>query len=517
MIKRDELLGQIKTITKFDAIIIGGGAVGLGAGVDSATRGLKTIVLEKYDFAKGTSSRSTKLLHGGVRYLAQLHFHLVKDSLAEKVLLYKNAPHLTKDCEFIMPCYNYFDLLFYRTGLALYDTLAGFPKNQTSKFLSKQSIINKYPNIKKDKLIGGIAYHDGIFDDARLALSLSQTILDLNSYAINYCEVTSFLKENNKIIGVTVKDTILEQEFTLHSSCVINATGIFSDKLRKIDDPKAENIVQSAQGVHIVVDQNCLPSKDALLVPKTEDGRVLFTVPWHNKVLIGTTDTPVSDSKIEPIPMIEEVDFIMQNINKYLDKPIQKTDIISVYAGIRPLIKEDKKNTSQISREEKIVVSDSNLVSIIGGKWTSYRRMSEKLIDFVLDKEFIKAGQSKTANLKLHGYMPREKVALLDEHLQPYGENISVLQSLEGAKEKLHPNLPFTKAQVIYAVRYEQAQTLDDVLSRRLRVLFLNAKQAIEMSTVVAHIMATELNKSVAWEHEQIELFKIIANNYITK
>jgi glycerol-3-phosphate dehydrogenase len=515
MIKRSDLLNKIKDTKQFDVVIIGGGAVGLGAGLDASSRELKTLVIEKYDFAKGTSSRSTKLLHGGVRYLAQLHFNLVKDSLREKERLYNNAPHLTKDCEFIIPCYKYFDMLFYRAGLFLYDVLAGFPKGHTSGFLSKAALIKKYPNIKQQGLVGGIVYHDGIFDDARLALSLSRSIIALKSFAINYCEAIDFIKENGKIVGVVVKDRLSGEEFTVSSSCVLNATGIFSDEIRNIDQPNSPAIVQQAQGVHIVVDKKHFNSAESLLIPKTDDGRVLFTVPWHGEVLVGTTDTKVEESKIEPVAFKEEINFIIGNINKYLEKPITEKDILSIYAGIRPLIKQDSSNTSAISREEKMVLSQSNLVSVIGGKWTSYRRMSEKVVDFLIANKLVKAGKSNTANLQLHGFLKREYVEILDDHIRQYGSDLKILKTLEGNEEKIHPKMPFTKAQVLYALRYEQAQTVDDVLARRTRALFLNAKYAKEAAQTVAEIMAKELGKNQAWIKEQVAYFEDVAKNYI--
>ncbi|MFL1780318.1 glycerol-3-phosphate dehydrogenase/oxidase [Candidatus Hepatincolaceae symbiont of Richtersius coronifer] len=516
MIKREEIISAVKSNPNFDVIIIGGGAVGLGAGVDASARGYKTLVIEKFDFAKGTSSRSTKLLHGGVRYLAQLNFHLVRDSLKEKERLYNNAPHLTKDCEFIIPCYSLFDLGFYRAGLFVYDVLAGYPKGHSSSFISKQQIIKRYPRIKQKGLIGGIIYHDGIFDDARLALSLADTISVNGSFALNYHEAVTLEKDNGKIIGVKIKNTETAEEYVIKSQCVLNATGIFSDEVRKLDTGEHKITVEKAQGVHIVVNKSCISSEQALLIPKTSDGRVLFTVPWHENVIIGTTDTLVSEATIEPVALEAEIDFIISNINKYLEKPIGKEDIQTVYAGIRPLIKEETTNTAKISREERTTISDSNLVSVIGGKWTSYRRMSEKVIDFMIGKKLLPDAPSKTKDLKLAGYLSRSEVNKIPEHLMVYGSNLAKLETKEGFSEKIHPLLPYNISQIVYAVESEQARTVDDVLARRTRALFLNSRYAVEAAPKVAEIMAKHLNKDITWQNQQVKEFTEIAKNYLS-
>ncbi len=518
MLKREEVLQTIQKDNNFDVVIIGGGSVGVGSALDCASRGYKTLLLESFDFAKGTSSRSTKLLHGGVRYLEQFHFHLVMDSLRERGLLLKNAPHLASWCEFIIPCYSYVDLAFYRAGLFLYDTLAKFPKGHCSYTISKASLIEKYPNVKKDGLVGGIVYWDATFDDARLALELSNSAIEEGAFCLNYAKVVAFNKDSDgKINQVEFTDTQTNQTYKINTKCVINATGIFSDSVRLLDDKNVAKIVQPSQGVHLMFHKDLFNTQQSLLVPKTSDGRVLFSVPWHDFIIVGTTDTPVENPSIEPKAQQVEVDFIIDNLNAYLEKKIKKEDIMAVYAGIRPLIKQNKSSTSSISREEHIEISSSNLISLVGGKWTSYRRICEKLVDNIISQtNLLQNAKSKTTEIKIHNYLSKAEQYSIPSEFRFYGSAYKILQSYEEDFDRLlSSKYVYNYAQVRYAIEYEQALSLDDVLARRIRLLFLDPQVCILIAKEVAIYMAKLLKKDVSWIDNQVEEFTKIAQNYV--
>lgn len=519
--KREEVINQIKNDNNFDAIIIGGGSVGAGVALDLSARGYKTLLLEQYDWACGTSSRSTKLLHGGVRYLAQMHFPLVMDSLKERDLLLQNAPHLAKYCAFIIPCYSLFDLAFYRAGLFLYDLLGKFPKNHCSYMVSKNKLINMYPNVKAEGLVGGIVYYDGTFDDARLNMELVNTAQAYGGLALNYAKVVNFHKQDGKISGLDVELTQgygSNEKITINSKCVLNTTGIFSDNIRKLDDKDCEDIVQPSQGVHIMFNKNLFNTKESLLVPKTSDGRVLFSVPWHDFVIVGTTDTKVEKAEIEPQAKQEEVDFIVANLNQYLNKPVSKNDISAIYAGIRPLIKQKGTSTSSISREEHMEISPSNLVSLIGGKWTAYRRICEKLADFVLDNKLLQTkSPCITESIKINNYLSQNELAEIPDEFKFYGKAYYTIKNYPEFKDLIHPKYPYNYAQVKYAVENEYALTLADVLSRRIRLLFLDSNIALEVAPNVVKYMADLLNKDSIWVDNQIKEFEAISKNYLAK
>lgn len=505
---------------EWDICIIGGGATGLGTAVDAASRGFKTILLEQYDFAKGTSSRSTKLVHGGVRYLQQGNIKLVMEALHERGMLKKNAPHLVKNQKFIVPNYKWWEGAFYGIGLKVYDWMAGRLGLGSSQFLSKEETLELAPTLDAEGLRGAVVYHDGQFDDARLAVHLALTAGDHGATLINYCKVTGLIKKNKSIEGVYAEDTVHKKKYEIRAKAVINATGVFTDLVLKMDEPTHENIISPSQGVHVVLDKSFLPGDTAILVPHTDDGRVLFAVPWHNKIIVGTTDTPVDahDDKTlrEPVAMNEEVDFILQQIARYLTKDPTRKDIRSVFAGLRPLVKGDSKKTAELSRDHLITVSGAGLISITGGKWTTYRRMAEDVINTAIQKNSLDDKKCVTNDLKIHA--AREE-SDFNRPLYYYGtDEIKIKSLVENNKalgELLHPDLPYIHAEIVWAVREEMCLTVEDALTRRTRALLLDAKAAIEASPVVAALMAKEMNKDQQWQDEQLSEFKKLAQNYL--
>jgi glycerol-3-phosphate dehydrogenase len=518
--KRDSILTSIKDKDKcWDVIIIGGGATGLGAAVDAASRGFSTLLFEQADFAKGTSSRATKLVHGGVRYLAQGDIGLVREALHERGLLLKNAPHLVKNESFIIPNYSWFDGVFYTIGLTIYDLLAGKLGFGRAKHISKKEILKRLPGIEDKGLHGGVAYHDGQFDDSRLAINLAQTALEQGATVLNYFKVTGLIKDiHHKIAGVAVADTETGIAYQLKAKTVINATGVFVDDVLKMDTPDCKPLVRPSQGVHLVLDRSFMPGEDAIMIPKTEDGRVLFVVPWHNKLLVGTTDTPIDKHSLEPIALEAEVDFIMRTAAKYLTKTPTRKDVLSVFAGLRPLAapQDDSSKTKEISRSHKLIVSKSGLITITGGKWTTYRKMGEDTIDKAIEVGKLKNNICHTAGLPIHGSRPNPDRS---NHLYVYGADIEKVLALANEdtdwKNPVHPDDEYTKGEVIWSIRYEMARTVEDILARRTRVLFLNARLAMAMAPEVARLMAGELNKDTKWQAEQVSAFNKVAKNYI--
>jgi glycerol-3-phosphate dehydrogenase len=514
--KRERMIEQIGSIAEFDICIIGGGATGLGIAVDAASRGCKTILLEKYDFAKGTSSRSTKLVHGGVRYLQQGNIKLVMEALKERGLLRKNAPHLVKNQSFVIPNYKWWENPFYGIGLKVYDWMAGSLGLGPSEFLSKEETLKLAPNLDEDGLRGGVLYHDGQFDDARLAIHLAMTAADYNAVVSNYMSVEGLIKTEGIVCGVKAIDELSGKEYEIKSKVVINATGIFSDSISKMDDAAAEPVISHSQGIHLVFDKDFLPSDTAIMIPRTDDGRVLFAVPWHSKVIVGTTDTPVSSASIEPVAMETEIDFVMKHIARYLQKDPSLNDVRSVFAGLRPLVKSSSKITSAISRDHNISVSDSELISITGGKWTTYRRMAEDVMEIAINKAGLNDKECVTKDLHIHGYKETKDYKTA---LYYYGSDAEAVQSLVINKpelgESIHPALPYIKAEIIWAVQQEMCMTVDDVLARRTRALLLDAKAAIESAPLVAEMMAKEMGEDETWIKKQVEDFNFVANNYL--
>ncbi|WP_142784695.1 glycerol-3-phosphate dehydrogenase/oxidase [Changchengzhania lutea] len=519
MFDRNILVNQLKTCPNWDVIIIGGGATGLGIALDSATRGFKTLLLEQVDFAKGTSSRSTKLVHGGVRYLAQGNIDLVKEALYERGLMLKNASHLVSNQSFIIPNYKWWDNFFYTVGLKIYDFLAGKLSFGKSKRISKKETLSRLETIKPVHLKGGVVYHDGQFDDARLAVNIAQTSIEQGATVLNHFKVEKLLKNDDGIIsGVEAQDTEDGTSYTLKAKVVINATGVFTDEVLKMDDRSAKNIIRPSQGIHLVLDRSFLPGNDAIMIPKTNDGRVLFLVPWHNRVVVGTTDTLLDSHSLEPKALDKEVDFILETANRYLTKRVSKKDVLSMYAGLRPLAapKDNSEKTKEISRSHKIIVSDSGLITITGGKWTTYRRMAQDTINMAMQLGKLPRVKCRTKDLLIHG---ANGVIDKSDHLYIYGSDRKGIEKLilesSGLYEKLHPRLEFVKAEVVWAIRNEMARTVEDILARRVRILFLDAKAAIEIAPIVADILATELNKDENWKQEQISGFEKIASQYI--
>ena len=521
MFDRQTLIQQLKSRSNWDVIIIGGGATGLGIALDSATRGFKTLLLEQVDFAKGTSSRSTKLVHGGVRYLAQGNIDLVKEALFERGLMLKNASHLVSNQSFIIPNYKHWDMLKYTIGLKLYDFLAGKLSFGKSVGINKKKTTLRLSTLKSDKLKGGVVYHDGQFDDSRLAVNIAQTAIEKGATVLNHFKVEKLLKNNDGLVnGVEAKDTETNSTYTLNAKVVINATGVFTDEVLKMDDASAKNSIRPSQGIHLVLDQSFLPGNDAIMIPKTDDGRVLFLVPWHNRVVVGTTDTLLDSHSLEPVALDKEVDFILETANRYLTKQVNKKDVLSIFAGLRPLAapKDKSEKTKEISRSHKIIVSDSELITITGGKWTTYRRMALDVLNKTMTLGKLPNAKCQTKNLLIHGANGEVDKS---QHLYIYGsDQKEIKQLIEKSPElgeKLHQRLEFTKAEVVWAIRNEMARTIEDVLARRVRILFLDAKAAIEIAPIVATILAKELDKNEDWRQQQISDFKKIASQYIIK
>ncbi|MCZ4222965.1 glycerol-3-phosphate dehydrogenase/oxidase [Pedobacter rhodius] len=502
----------------YDIIIIGGGATGLGTALDAASRGYKTLLVEQSDFAKGTSSRSTKLVHGGVRYLAQGDIGLVKHALKERGLLQKNAAHLVGKEEFIIPCYSWFSTAKYLTGLTLYDWLAGKYSFGKSKFLSKKETLKRLPGIKAIGLKGSIRYFDGKFDDARLAINIAQTAVEKGAILLTYTKVIGLQRNGDTIKGIDTEDVLTGKRTTFYGKVVINATGVFVDDILKMNNPDAKNMVRPSQGVHIVLDKKFLDSESALMIPKTSDGRVLFAVPWHKHLLVGTTDTPLDEHSLEPRALKEEVDFILNTASDYLsNKPTEK-DILSVFSGLRPLAaptKSDGNSTKEISRDHKLIVSGKGLITITGGKWTTYRRMAEETVDLAIKHANLPAKNCLTQNLKIHGCTEFKD----GNYLDIYGTDRAGIEALMAENpdlsSKLHPRFPYNKAEVVWAIKNEMAETVEDILSRRLRVLFIDAQAAMEMSKTVASILAKALQANEDWEDNQVEIFNNLASGYI--
>lgn len=517
-IRRDDVMKDIGAHREWDFVIVGGGATGLGAAVEAASRGYRTLLLEAEDFAKATSSRSTKLVHGGVRYLQQGNLKLVLEALRERGRMLRNAPHLAHRRAFVIPAYAFWELPFYGAGLTAYDLLAGREGIGRSGILSTGTTIQALPAIRKEGLKGGIRYYDGQFDDARYAISLLRTLFDLGGIALNYARVTNLLKRNGKICGVTAKDAETGTAFECGAKVVINATGIFSDSLRCIDDPQVKPVIAVSQGTHIVLPREFLPGHSALMIPKTSDGRVLFAIPWHDRVLVGTTDDPVPRPVYEPQSMPNERKFLIAHIERFLGRRPVDSDVRSVWSGQRPLVRQaDTANTAAISRDHTILISPSQLVTITGGKWTTYRRMAQDVIDRAIPLGGLKHAPSRTAELRLHGWTAKPEAR--NDWERVYGADLPLLRSLTKEDpeldEFLHPALPFRKSEIRWAARYDMARTVEDVLARRTRALFLDAWASIEAAPVTASLLASELERSEEWAQNQIASFQKLAQGYI--
>jgi len=515
---RDHLIASLKAEQTWDVIVIGGGASGLGAAVEAATRGYKTLLLEQYDFTIGTSSRSTKLVHGGVRYLAQGDIMLVLEALRERGFLLKNAPHLVKNQVFLIPSYNWWAKPFYTIGLSVYNLLSGKLSFGPSLPFSRKKAIAKMPGLVTEKLRGGVIYHDGQFDDSRLGLNLAHTLIEHGGLALNYFKVDDVIKENGKINGVKATDLETGTAYTINARSVVNATGVFTDDIMLKDSPESEVLVKPSQGVHIVIDQDFLQSDYAVMIPKTNDGRVLFAVPWYNRVILGTTDIPKPNASIEPKATEEEIDFILETASRFLARKPTRADIKCVFAGLRPLAAPKKADgkTKEISRKHKIIVSDSGLVSVIGGKWTIYREMGEDVINTCAKTAGLPERKSITRSLKLHGYKAvKNEVNTLDQYGSDMDEIKKIIDAKPETAEWLSEDLKVNKAMVIWAVREEFARKVEDVLSRRTRSLILDVKESQRIAPMVAEIMAEELGYDQKWKDEQVGQYNELAANYL--
>lgn len=515
---RSKQLEQLSDHRKvWDIVVIGGGASGLGVALDAISRGYSVLLLEQADFAKGTSSRSTKLVHGGVRYLAQGDVGLVREASIERWRLCRNAPHLVSNQTFVIPIYSYVDLVKYIAGLKLYDWISGKYSLGSSVLISRKKTLEALPGIKADGLVGGVRYHDGQFDDSRLAVNLVQTIIAQRGCVLNYMRVDALAKdENGAICGVRARDLEDKVVYHIQAKAVVNATGVFVDEVLRMDRPELLPSICVSQGVHLVVDKKFYPSQHALMIPETPDGRVLFAVPWHGRVVLGTTDTPVLEATLEPVALEKEIDFILKTAGDYLAERPGRDDVLSVFAGLRPLAapqKSDQK-TKEISRSHKILVSPARLFTILGGKWTTFRKMGEDVIDHIEKKCGWKRRRSASAGIQVHGYAASVDRA---DPLYFYGSNRAALAAeMNGSAGNWLSELLFIhRQQVIWAVRHEMARTVEDVLARRTRALFLDAKESLAICPETARIMAEELQKDQDWVETQIESYTKTAQHYI--
>jgi glycerol-3-phosphate dehydrogenase len=516
--QREEMLRRIRERAEqnepWDIAVIGGGATGMGVAVDAAARGLSVVLVEAHDFGKGTSSRSTKLVHGGVRYLEQGNVPLVMSALKERGLMRQNAPHLVHDLAFVVPNYSWWEAPFYGIGLKLYDLLAGKYGFGASKLLSKSETLERLPGLEPEGLTGGVVYYDGQFDDARLLIHLAMTAADNGAVVVNYCPATEVLRDADGYVnGLLARDSETGKELPIAARMVVNATGVFTDEVRRMADPAAEQLVVTSQGIHLVFDRSFLKGDTALMVPRTSDGRVLFVIPWHGHAVAGTTDTPVDAPSLEPRALEEEIEFVLETAGRYLSRPPGREDVLAVYVGLRPLVKGDGK-TSALSRDHVIHVDTSGLLTITGGKWTTYRHMAEDCVDHAITLGKLPDVDCRTKNLRIHGYA--EDSAKLGS-LQVYGADAEAIRTLAADPKlavQLHPELPYIAAEVVWAARAEMARTVEDVLARHTRALFLNARAAMAMAEPAARLLAAELGRDEAWVGAQVKEFCELAKQY---
>jgi glycerol-3-phosphate dehydrogenase len=512
------MVAALSEAEQWDFIVVGAGATGLGVAIDAASRGYRTLLLEQGDFAQGTSSRSTKLVHGGVRYLQQGNVALVIEALKERGLLLANAPHLVHNLSFVVPNYEWWEGPFYGIGLKMYDLLAGRHGFGRSRILSKERTLQLLPNLEPDGLDGGVIYYDGQFDDARLAIDMARTSAEQGAVVLNYVRVTDVIKnDDGEVAGVRAVERESGTEHALRAKAVINATGAWTDGLRRMDDPSAGSIIRPSQGVHLVLPRDFLPGESAIMVPKTDDGRVLFAIPWLDRVVVGTTDTPVETAELEPVPFADEIEFLIEHAGRYLTEDPTRADVLSVFAGIRPLVgSEDGPDTASLSRDHTLLISESGLVTIAGGKWTTYRKMAEDTVDQAAVLADLDDRPCVTRDLHIHGHHAN---ADRFGELAGYGSDAPGLRELfkeEAAfGEPLHDAFPIRAGEVVWATRHEMARTVEDALSRRTRALLLDARSAIEVAPRVAELMAAELGRDAAWQAEQVAAFNELAEGYL--
>lgn len=518
---RDEMWARLeRRTTPWDLVVVGGGATGVGVAVDAASRGYDVALFEGHDFGKGTSTRSTKLVHGGVRYLRQGNIPLVMDALRERGVLRRNAPHLVHDLAFVVPNYDWWEAPFYGIGLKVYDALAGKYGFGPSRLLSKAETVERLPTIETEGLRGGVVYHDGQFDDARLLVHLARTAAEQGAVLVNYARVHGLIKDASGVVcGVRVRDGEGARDVDVEARTVINATGPFADGVRRLDDETAASMIRPSQGIHIVLDRRFLPGDSAIMVPETDDGRVLFAVPWNGRVIVGTTDTPVDQVDLEPRPLASEVEFVLEHAARYLTEDPGPGDVLSTFAGLRPLVgSEDADDTASLSRDHTLQISPSGLVTITGGKWTTYRKMAEDTVDHAAVLAGLESVPSPTKELQIHGYHPS---AERFEALAAYGADAPEILAMVGLDpqlgQPLHARLPAIRAEVLWAVREEMARSVEDVMSRRTRSLLLDARASVEAAPEVARLMATELGRDEAWVEGQIADFAELARGYVVE
>jgi glycerol-3-phosphate dehydrogenase len=516
---RTEMLRRVETHSKpWDMIVVGGGATGVGVAIDAAARGYDVLLLEQSDFGKGTSSRSTKLAHGGVRYLEQGNIGLVMEALKERGRLLQNAPHLVWDLAFVVPNYDWWEAPFYGLGLKLYQLLAGKYGFGTSRILSREETLEYLPTLKTDGLRGGAVYYDGQFDDARLLIHMAVTAFEQGATLMNYVEVTGLTKDAQGFLnGVHARDAETGHEFNAFARVVVNATGAFSDQLRQKAEPGTAPMIVPSQGIHLVFDASFLQGTSAILVPHTSDGRVLFAIPWHGHTLVGTTDTPIATATLEPVAMEQEIEFVLATAAQYLSKAPTRDDVLSVFAGIRPLVRATGvANTAALARDHVIHIDRSGLVTISGGKWTTYRHMAEDCVDQAATLAQLPERPCVTQNLRIHGFHDAAKqFGPLEVHGSDAYEIRKLIEADARMGEPLHAALPYVKAEVVWAARNEMARTVEDILARRTRALFLNARAALEMAPAVADLMASELGWSEVTRSSQLTAFRHVASNYL--
>jgi len=504
----------------WDMVVVGGGATGVGVAIDAASRGYDVLLLEQSDFGKGTSSRSTKLVHGGVRYLEQGNLSLVMEALKERGLLLQNAPHLVRNLGFVVPNYDWWEAPFYGVGLKLYNLLAGKYGFGASRILSKEETLELLPTIRTEGLRGGVIYFDGQFDDSRLLINLVATAYEQGAVLLNYAEATGLTKDAEGFVdGVTVRDHETGEEFTAAARVVINATGPFADALRRKADPASEPMIAPSQGIHLVFDRSFLAGDSAIMVPHTSDGRVMFAIPWHGHTVVGTTDTPIDAPALEPAAFEQEIEFILQTASLYLAKKPQRSDVLSVFVGIRPLVRSGGAgNTSSLSRDHTIRIENTGMVTICGGKWTTYRHMAEDCVNQAATLARLPEKSCGTDHLNIHGFHRNsEKFGDLRVYGSDAAEILEIMRGDSRAAERLNPELSYTGAEVVWAARQEMARTLEDVLARRTRALFLNAAAACEMAPVAARWLARELGRDDRWAAEQVEVFRRLAERYTVR
>lgn len=547
--------------TIYDIVIIGGGATGCGAAVDAASRGYKTLLVEQYDFGKGTSSRSTKLVHGGVRYLAQGNIKLVREALAERGRLLKNAPHVTGTQPFVVPVFSLWEKFYYSVGLKVYDILSGKLSLGKTQLLSRKKTLELLPALNPAKLVGGILYYDGQFNDAELCIDLVNTAERFGATVMNYTKAVGLIKEKGLIVGVELEDTlgavgrVMSDDATdvnqanplgqlprkVSCKSVINATGVFTDAVLQMDDPHADTLVYPSQGIHLVIDAKHFKGTNALMIPKTDDGRVLFAVPWQGKVVVGTTDTHVDHIEAEPLPLAEEIIFLLDHFNRYCNAQLTKDDVLSVFVGLRPLVKAAGTTvSSMLSRDHTLVVSPSRMVTITGGKWTTYRKMAEDAVNNAVFVAKLEGGKSTekqdkkskaksgekvvernciTKNLEIGDLGASKKFAeqLLKED-PSLGEMLfqdSKENSISDGAARLSGAYAIRVVDVVIAARCKYVKTVEDFLARRNRLLFLDARSAIEIAPAVASILQKELHWSDEQKEAQVKAFIQLAHQYI--